>query len=203
MAEFKVDESGGLPEETRAERKAREQQKNSFFQFLKELPVLVATAVVIALVVKWLVVQPFYIPSESMEPTLVPGDQVLVSKFIYRFVEPKPGNIIVFEPPRTTDFDAHGADFIKRIVATEGDTIEVRNGEVSVNGKSLDMDYEITTGDFTSFGPFKVPKEHVFVMGDNRANSQDSRKFGPVPEDNIVGRAFVLHWPLNHFKILD
>lgn len=181
---------------TRAERKA--QDKNSFISFIKELPILIATAVVIALAVKTFIIQPFYIPSPSMVPTLEPGDQVLVSKFIYRFVEPEPGNIIVFVPPNNDN-----VDFIKRIVATEGDEVFVKEGKVYINDKPLRQDYKTGAGDMSTWGPQKVPKNHVFVMGDNRPNSMDSRVFGPVPEKNILGRAFMIHWPVPHMQILN
>jgi signal peptidase I len=172
--------------------------KDSFITFMKELPALIITAVVIAFVVKWLIVQPFYIPSQSMEPTLVPGDQVLVSKFIYRFVSPEPGNIIVFIPPNNEN-----VDFIKRIVAVGGDTVQVKEGLVFVNGKQLQMDYRTEPGDYSNFGPKRIPEDFVFVMGDNRSNSMDSRVFGPVPKKNILGRAFMIHWPLSHTRLLN
>ncbi|HZD60021.1 MAG TPA: signal peptidase I, partial [Anaerolineae bacterium] len=157
-------------------------EKDSFASFIRELPVLVITAVVIAFIVKWFVVQPFYIPSQSMEPTLVPKDRVLVSKFIYKFTSPKPGDVVVFIPP----IPGEDRDFIKRVVAVEGDTVRVVNGKLIINGKVAKQDYEVMPGDFDNSGPEVVPKDNVFVMGDNRPNSYDSRRFGPVPEENIV-----------------
>ncbi len=172
--------------------------KDSFVSFLKELPVLVITAVAIAFVIKWLVVQPFYIPSGSMEPTLMPGDRVLVTKFIYRFVKPKPGDIIVFIAP-----NGDGRDFIKRIVATGGDTVEVKEGRLFVNGKPSQGDYKTMPGDYSNFPATKIPKGRVFVMGDNRPNSMDARVFGPLDENAILGRAFMVYWPTYHMKTLN
>ncbi len=172
--------------------------KDSFISFMKELPVLIITAVAIAFVIKWLVVQPFYIPSGSMEPTLIPGDRVLVSKFIYRFVKPKPGDIIVFIAP-----NGDGRDFIKRIVATGGDTVEVKEGQLYVNDEPSKGDYHIMPGDYSNFPATKIPKGHVFVMGDNRPNSMDARVFGPLDENAILGRAFMVYWPFYHIKMLN
>jgi signal peptidase I len=185
---------------SRQERKRAERETgssgNSFLSFMRELPALVITAVVIAFLLKWLVIQPFYIPSESMEPTLVPADRVLVSKFIYRFVKPHRGDVIVFIAPRGD------VDFIKRIIAVGGDTIEQKNGIVYVNGKESKGDYKITPGDTFSFSKVKIAKGHVFVMGDNRINSSDSRVIGPIPESSIIGKAFVLYWPLKRANLL-
>jgi signal peptidase I len=175
----------------------RDTASGSLLGFFRELPALVLTAVVIAFLLKWLVIQPFYIPSESMEPTLVPDDRVLVSKFLYRFTPPKQDDIVVFVAPK-----GDGVDFIKRIVAVGGDEIEQKNGIVYVNGKSISGDYKTTPGDTFSFPKMKIAKDHIFVMGDNRTNSSDSRVFGPVPVSSIVGRAFVLYWPANRMRVL-
>ena len=173
-------------------------EKDSFISFLKELPALILTAVIIAVVIKWLIIQPFYIPSQSMEPTLVPEDRVLVSKFIYRFVEPKPGDVIVFVAP-----NEGGKDFIKRIVATEGDTVKVIDGQLFINDKTAQQDFETMPGDYSNWGPETIKQDHVFVMGDNRPNSLDSRVFGQLPENAILGRAFMVYWPVDRVKLLN
>lgn len=177
---------------------SKPKERESFISFLKEMPALVFTAVIIALVIRWLIVQPFYIPSQSMEPTLKPGDRVLVSKFIYKFTKPSPGDVIVFVAP-----NGDGRDFIKRIVAVEGDVVQVKDGELFVNGKLAGGKYETMPGDFSNWGPQKITKNHVFVMGDNRPNSMDGRVFGPLPESNILGRAFMVYWPPGRLKILN
>jgi len=174
-----------------------EKSKDSFLSFLGELPVLILTAVVVAWIIKTLIVQPFFIPSSSMEPTLLPYDRVLVSKFIYRFTEPKPGDIIVFAAPETSgQFEQ---DFIKRVVATEGMKLQVKAGTLYINGKPKKEPYIRPDSPTSFFQKITVPKDTVFVMGDNRANSKDSRYFGPIKKDQILGKAYIIYWPLNRF----
>ena len=190
--------------------------------FWQEFPVLVAAALLLALVLKAFAVQAFYIPSGSMIPTLEIGDRVLVEKLSYHFREPRPGDVVVFETNFLQDrhggarpgsnerlwtrildslrelfgFPPAGSpDFIKRVVATGGDEVKGRHGHVFVNGQRLREPYLPRGARTSSFGPVTVPKSHVFVMGDNRSNSEDSRAFGAVPEDRIVGRAFAVLWP--------
>ena len=155
---------------------------------------LVILAVAFALVfgfVRPFVLEAFRIPSESMVPTLLVGDRVFVNKFIYRFAEPERGDVVVFE-----SVNGGEEDLIKRIVAIAGDEIEVSNGTLLVNGEEQEEPYLNETLPFDdSYGPTRVPEEHVFVMGDNRANSADSRVFGPLPVENIEGEAFMRFWP--------
>ena len=188
--------------------------------FLKELPVLVVIAFAIALLIKTFLLQAFFIPSASMEPTLMIGDRVLVEKLSYRFGGADRGDVVVFEkdvgalinpdagPGEPFYVDIVNAfkelfgfptgdkqDFIKRVIAVGGDVVEGKEGKVFVNGDEVVEPYlpdETTTSDF---GPVEIPEGMVFVMGDNRANSDDSRGFGPVDEEKIVGRAFLLIWP--------
>lgn len=169
-------------------------EKDSFLSFLGELPVLVITAIVVAWVIKSFIVQPFYIPSSSMEPTLDIGDRVLVSKFSYRFFEPKPGDVVVFISP-TSSADTE-EDYIKRIVATPGMSIEVRGGKLFVNGRPKTEPYIRPESSTSNYGPLKVPKGKVFVMGDNRGNSKDSRYFGPIDKKKLLGKAFFIYWPV-------
>lgn len=189
--------------------------------FWRELPVLVVLAFAIALLIKTFALQAFYIPSASMVPTLDVGDRVLVEKVSYRFGGPTRGDVVVFErdllavvePVEGEDersigerisesfrellgFPTGGAqDFIKRVMAVEGDTIEGREGRVFVNGDVVEEPYLPPNTETSTFGPVTVGRGEVFVMGDNRGNSDDSRNFGPVPVDTIVGHAFVLIWP--------
>lgn len=159
------------------------------------LELLVIAAVAFALVfgvVRPFIVEAFVIPSESMVPTLMVGDRVLANKFIYRFDDPDRGDVVVFE-----SVEVGGQDLIKRVVGTPGDTVEVREGTLYVNGEPQNEPYVNQEG--SGLSPpqeeFTVPKDTVFVMGDNRANSRDSRFFGPVPEENLEGEAFVIFWP--------
>ena len=133
----------------------------------------------------------FWIPSGSMIPTLEIGDRVFVNKFIYRFTEPDRGDIIVFQSVDNPD-----VELIKRVVGLPGDKIAEKNGKIFVNGKLQKEPYtNKELPDRSSFAKSTVPKNHVFVMGDNRANSADSRYFGPLPEKNIEGEAFLRFWP--------
>ena len=186
--------------------------------FWRELPVLIVIAFAVALLIKTFLLQAFYIPSASMEPTLVEGDRVLVEKVSYRFGGPDRGDVVVFEkdfelPPGAEDdqsifedigdgfrslfgFPTGGSqDFIKRTVAIEGDTIEGRDGKVFVNGAEISEPYLTDDIEISAFGPVEIPQGMIFVMGDNRTNSDDSRSFGPIEADTVVGRAFVLIWP--------
>jgi signal peptidase I len=162
---------------------------------------VIAGALVVALVIKTFLFQAFYIPSESMEPTLTRGDRVLVNKLSYDLHEVNRGDVIVFErPPNEPPSEIE--DLIKRVVGLPGDTVEGRDGVVYVNGSPLDEPY-LPAGVLTEpFAPIEVPAGSVFVMGDNRGNSRDSRVFGPIDEDLIVGRAFVTVWPLGRIDTL-
>ena len=181
-------------------------------------------AFAVALLIKTFLLQAFFIPSASMEPTLVEGDRVLVEKVSYLFGEPSRGDVVVFERrlPGLTGSDevddesvfsdirnafrelfgfptGGEQDFIKRVIGVEGDTVEGRDGEILVNGEPIEEDYLPEGYETEPFLPIDVPEDEIFVLGDNRANSDDSRNFGPVPVDNVIGRAFVLVWPPSAF----
>jgi signal peptidase I len=184
--------------------------------FWAEVPVLVVAAVVLAVLVKGFLVQAFYIPSRSMEPTLDVGDRVVVNRLSYRFGAPQRGQVVVFlrrtgdraAAPRNALSWARRAvaqgfggappgseDLIKRVVAGPGDVVQGSQGRVWVNGRALNEPY-LRKGSFTSdFGPVKVPPGHYWVMGDNREDSSDSRVFGPIPQSSLVGRAVGTIWP--------
>jgi signal peptidase I len=144
------------------------------------------------------VVEAFWIPSGSMIPTLQINDRVLVNKFIYRFTEPERGDVVVFQ-----SVDDPDTELIKRVVAIPGDRISVRSGRLIVNGERQREPFTNKKfPDRSFFAPTTIPKGHVFVMGDNRANSQDSRVFGPLPKKNIEGEAFLRFWPLDRIGLL-
>ncbi|HYH27653.1 MAG TPA: signal peptidase I [Actinomycetota bacterium] len=192
------------------------------FHFLRELPGLILVAFLLALLIKSFLVQAFFIPSQSMENTLQVGDRVLVNKVVYRFRQPRRGEVIVFENPHAVEPDRGPVaaflnwvteglgfssnpekDFIKRVVGLPGDVVEMSGGRTFVNGKAVEEPYLHPQKDLGDYGPYRVPRGRFFVMGDNRANSQDSRYgLGAIPEGRIVGKAFVVLWPPKRFEWL-
>lgn len=165
----------------------------------KEWAHSIIVALILTLIIRTFVIQAFKIPSGSMRPTLLEGDKLFVNKYIYRFESPKPGDIIVFKYPVDPK-----KDFIKRLVALGGDEVELRDGKIYVNNKALED--PATFGKFYYYnhdpygGPFetiKVPQDSYYVLGDNSANSTDSRFWGFVPKKNVLGKAIFRWWPLN------
>src|SRR5262245_28831258 len=161
---------------------------------------LIIAALLIALLIKTFLFQAFYIPSDSMVPTLEKNDRVIVNKLSYRLHDVHRGDIVVFKAPPGTDDDVK--DLVKRVIGLPGDEVEGRDNHVFINGKQLDEDY-LPDGTVTSdFAPVVVPPKSYWVMGDNREQSKDSRFFKFIPEDDIVGRVFLRIWPLNRLGIL-
>ena len=162
---------------------------------------VIVGALVVALVVKVFLVQAFYIPSESMLPTLKEGDRVLVNKLDDDLGGLERGDVIVFDRPGGSGPDGI-SELIKRIVALPGDTVYASDGQLYVNGEPVAEDY-LSPGTTTSnFGEHTVEDGYVWVMGDNRGASDDSRRFGAIPEEDIVGRAFVIIWPPGDMGLL-
>ncbi len=163
-------------------------------RWILETVLLLAAAFVLAQLVRTYVVQPFVIPTGSMEPTIAISDRVLVNKFAYRFREPEPGDIVVFDDP-TGETPA----LIKRVVAVPGQTIDIRDGIVTVDGVAFDEPY--VHGKETDPGgvglPYTVGPGEVWLMGDNRPNSKDSRWLGAQPFAALRGVAFATYWPLD------
>jgi len=181
----------GSPKRRREVRWERQRKKRRAGFTELCLTILIAFVLVFGFV-RPFVLEAFRIPSESMVPTLEVGDRVLANKFIYRFTEPERGEVVVFESVGEGD----DQKLIKRVVGVAGDEVEVRNGTLLVNGEAREEPYLNRNLPFNdSYGPTEVPEGHVFVMGDNRANSADSRVFGPLPIENIEGEAFVRFWP--------
>ncbi len=163
--------------------------------------VLVVASLAVALVVRAFLIQAFYIPSESMVPTLHKDDRVLVNKLSYRLHDVHRGDVIVFEaPPGASTSEVK--DLIKRVVALPGETIEGRGGEIYIDGKPLDEPYLPSAVRSRDFPPEKVPPETYWVLGDNRQDSKDSTFFKAIDEDTIIGRAFVRIWPLKDLGLL-
>jgi signal peptidase I len=189
-------------------------------RFWRELPFLVVLALVVAIVIKTFLIQAFYIPSASMEPLLQHGDRVLVCRICLHIGGIQRGDVIVFADPTPEPSDDPGIvrgllrwvgqgigvarpeddDFIKRVIGLPGDTVELRDGKTYVNGQQLDEPYLNPAIDTRPFGPVTVPDGMLFVLGDNRIVSGDSRfpeptGVGYVPIDRVIGTAFLLVWP--------
>jgi signal peptidase I len=166
-----------------------------------EWVVIVGAALLTALLIKTFLLQAFYIPSDSMVPTLVQRDRVLVNKLSYHFHDVHRGDIVVFERP-PGEVDPRIKDLIKRVIALPGETVEGRNGSLLINGRVLNEPYLPKAVQTADFGPTIIPKGNYFVMGDNRGNSKDSRVFGPIAKSLIVGRAFIRIWPISRITLL-
>ncbi|MTV23856.1 signal peptidase I [Nitriliruptoraceae bacterium ZYF776] len=199
-----------------------EAKRQSTGSFLRELPVLLLIAFVLAFLLRTFVLQVFYIPSASMETTLMVNDRMVVEKVTYRFREPRRGEIVVFEGETTSVpaeetgpvasvvrgvgqflgvVPASARDFVKRVIGLPGDEVVIVGGTVYVNGEELEEPY--VQFEDTDYGPVVVPEDHLFFLGDNRPNSSDSRRsLGFVPRDAVVGRALVIIWPLDHTGFL-
>lgn len=154
-------------------------------------------ALVLALVLRTFVVQAFWIPSGSMIPTLQIKDRVLVCKFWYRFSDPKRGDIVVFKYPMDPK-----RDFVKRVVGLPGDTVELQEGTVLINGEPQSEPF-VKNHDRFTMPALRVPDGSYFCMGDNRPNSQDSRFWGFVPESYLRGPVFFRYWPPNRIGLVD
>ena len=175
--------------------------------FNRENVEVVVTAVILALIIRTFVVQAFKIPTGSMRPTLIEGDRILVNKFIYRFTKPKRGDIIVFKYPEDKK-----KDFIKRLIALEGETVSIDDGDIWVDGILVENPQKIKQIYYYNKpdAPFgadqsnvNVPESSYFVLGDNSASSRDSRYWGFVPKEYLVGKAFIIYWPLNRLRLLE
>ena len=201
-------------------------QPSSTVRTMRELPLLFVVALTIAFLVKTFLAQAFYIPSGSMLPQLELYDRVVVSKLAYKLHDPHRGDIVVFDAPANGGFRRRPPDrnavqrflrtvgerigvlqpstdeFIKRVVALPGETVEGRDGKVFVDGRELREPY-LPPGLVTKPFPAQtVPKGRLWVMGDNRDHSADSRVFGTIPQDEVVGRAVVRVWPPSRVAFL-
>ncbi len=171
---------------------------NSLGEEIKDWIISIVVAVVLAFFIRHFIVELYLVDGPSMRPTLLSQERLVVNKFIYRFRAPERGEVLVFQYPQD-----HSRDFIKRVIAIPGDTIEIKDGRVFVNQQLLNEPYILsqTRGDY----PLStVPAGTIFVMGDNRNNSEDSRfaDVGFVPFDLIKGKAVLVFWPFDHLKTL-
>lgn len=186
--------------------------------FWSELPGLLLTALVIAVLIKTFLVQPFWIPSESMLDTIHVNDRVMVNKLAFQIGEPERGDVVVFRDPAEPQIEesipeavirsvleAVGVrtrgrdDLIKRVIGLPGETITVEDNEVHVDGVAISEPYLADDVVMADEGPFEVGEQEVFVMGDNRQFSFDSRRFGSIEMESLIGRAFVIIWPVDNF----
>ena len=170
--------------------------RNPFAPWFRELVEAVLPALMIVLVINIFAAQATRVDGQSMEPTLHTNQRIIIEKITYRLHPPERGDIIVLRRPT-------GAvePLIKRVVGLPGETVEIKNGLVYIDGEPLDEPYldQSTQG---SMSALVVPEKNVFVLGDNRHASNDSRAFGPVPYSDIIGRAWIRYWPLEDFQII-
>ncbi|MDD4321071.1 MAG: signal peptidase I [Acidaminococcaceae bacterium] len=175
-----------------------QKETSSWQDTVSDWMISIIVAVVLAFCIRTFIVEPYLVSGTSMVPTLQNRERLLVNKFIYFVGEPKKGEIVVFKYPSDTT-----RDFIKRVIATGGDTIEMVDGKVFVNGTQLKEPY-IKEPFHSNYRKVVVPKGHIFVMGDNRNNSEDSRfnDVGFVPDNLIKGKASVIFWPFANWRSL-
>jgi signal peptidase I len=177
----------------------RRRRRRALFDWV----IVIGVALLVAFLVRTFVLAHFVVDGESMETTLYDGDRVFVNKLSYRLHDPNRGDVVVLHEIS----GASERDLIKRVIALPGETIQIRSCQVLIDGRLLEEPYldpeDMQPGSCgEEVAPVTVPDEHVFVMGDNRGGSQDSRTLGPISEDDLVGRAFVVFWPRNHWQWL-
>lgn len=163
----------------------------------------IVVALVLALIIRAFFLQVFWIPSGSMENTLEINDRIVVNKVAYHFRDPRRFEVIVFRG--VDSVDPTKKDLIKRLVGLPGEVLEIRNGDLLINGKLVEYSAvmkQTMNQDFANFGPVTIPQDSFFVMGDNRPASADSRYFGFLPKKNVIGPAFIRIWPLFKFGLI-
>jgi signal peptidase I len=209
------------PEPQQQPAREDQEERRTTWQYILEVVVILAIAVAVAIFVQAFLVKTFMVTSSSMAPTIQPGDRLLADRVTYYFRNPHRGDIVVFRYPPTGPQSTNTTNplywpfeqigevlhlthktgnepFVKRVIAVGGETIQVKKGQVFINGKAIKEPYAVK-GDYSDYGPYKVPAGMVFCMGDNRPNSRDSRYIGPVPVRSIIGRAWLRFWPLSRF----
>ena len=178
-----------------AEPAPRAEKKRKALGTVLEIVIIVAAAFAIAMLVQAFLVKPFTIHQVSMEPTLIEGDRILINRLTYHFRDPKNGDVIVFHSPVK-----QGEDLVKRVIAVGGDRVSVSGGKVYVNGVAKVEPYLMEQGFEGDYLETTIPQGKLFVMGDNRNNSGDSRFFGPIDRKSVIGCAFVVYWPIKHWR---
>lgn len=172
----------------------------SAVRWLLETLLTIGAAVALALLLQAYVVKTYVVPTGSMVPTIQLEDRIISNRLAYRFGEPKTGDVVVFQNP-TTD----GFPLVKRVIATGGQELDIREGDVYIDGEKLDEPWVQPTrrGEDSLVEPVQVPEGEVWLMGDNRVGSSDSRVFGTVPADTIYGQAVFVYWPPRDFGVLE
>jgi signal peptidase I len=163
--------------------------------------VVLLVAIGVAVGIRTWVVQTFYIPSASMEPTLMIGDRILVDKVSYHLHAVHRGDIVVFSTPPGEDAGPNVKDLVKRVIGLPGETVSSAGGKVVINGQPLSEPWLVSGTVTVGITPQKIPPDEYFVMGDNRSDSQDSRFFGPIHGSIIVGRVVLKIWPVTAFHV--
>ena len=161
---------------------------------IKWIVILMGVVLVTSGLLRWAVLQPYLIPSSSMEPGMVPGDHIIVNRLSYRLWAPNRGDVVVFAFPKDLK-----RTFVKRVIAIEGETVELRDNKVFVNESAIQEPY-VKPGDYPPYGPEIVPEGKVFVLGDNRRESEDSREWGLLPKNYLLGKAWFVYYPFNRFR---
>jgi len=167
--------------------------------FLKETISVIVIAFVLAMALRAFVIEGRVIPTGSMLQTVQLQDRVMLNRFIYRFKEPQRGDVVMFQPPE----ELHSTTpFLKRVIGLPGETVEMKNNKVYINGRPLVEPYVSEPLNYT-FGPVVVPQDSIFVLGDNRNNSYDSHAWNVwLKRDSLMGKAFLIYWPVKEIKLL-
>lgn len=161
---------------------------------LREILIMALIFLVVFAVVQ-ISVQSFRVDGPSMEPSFTEGEFIMVNKLTYRFCDPRRGDVIIFDPPFSSDYP-----FIKRVVGLPGELVEIRHGDIYIDGRLLQETPDMGEPN-RDMGPMRVEEGRYFVLGDNRDNSRDSTEGWTVPRENIIGRSWVIYWPLSTFGL--
>jgi signal peptidase I len=193
-------ENKNLATSDRAQHSQEIAKKTNVWQKIRENGQTILIALVLAFIIRTFIAEPRFIPSDSMFPTLETGDRLVVEKISYRFHPPVKGDIIVFEPPLQLLMQGYEKSqaFIKRTIATPGQTVAVKDGKVYVDDRPLQEKYIAESPQY-NLEPIQVPEGELFVMGDNRNNSNDSHIWGFLPQENVIGHAVFRFFPLSRF----
>lgn len=177
-------------EEVVIQKRSQKHKKKPFFREITEVVVL---AVIAAIFLKTFIIEMYWVPSESMVPTIVVKDRVVVTKFNYWFREPEHGEVVVFQSPTEEN-----KNLIKRLIGVPGDTVEFKDNSLYINGEKVDEPYLSDEAFSVDYGPITLPEKMYFMCGDNRQHSLDSRSWGFVSEDLLIGKGVAVYWPVQH-----